>query len=132
VDIEKLDASWKRTEAQWNKAKRFWHKCKVVIGTIIFIGIVIAAIVGIPYLIWDIAVHPVQRQAFGHGVVINARWYLLWAVVSWVVSWVVGKFHRKKSTEPEEIESGTLPQESIQGSQPKDRRKNHRRVQRRR
>jgi hypothetical protein len=128
VDREKLDASWKRVEARWDKAKRFWHKCKVVIGTIIFIGIVVAAVVGIPYLIWDIAVHPVQRQAFGHGVVVNARWYLLWAVVSWVV----GKLWRKKSTEPEEIEDGALHEAGVQEGKSKDRRKNHRRVQRRR
>jgi hypothetical protein len=127
VDLEKIDARWERAKTLWGKTKRFWGKCKVVIGTVLFFGVVIAAVIFVPYMIWDIAVHPEVRHATASGVYRQMKWYLLWAAISWV-----GKFWRKKSTEPEEIESGTLHQASIQGSQPKDRRKNHRRVQGRR
>jgi hypothetical protein len=108
----------------WNWVKDAWSRVKSVIG---FLAL-IACIPAIPYLIWEVATHAEQRQAFGRNVIGNLKWYLLWAAVSWVV----GKLYRRKSTEPEEIASGTLSQEGVQGSEPKDRRKNHRRVQRRR
>jgi len=114
-----MDASWERAKSLWETAKRIWHKCLIVLGILFIIGFVVF----VPWMIWDMIHDSASRHVLAQKELRNLKWWVLWVVLSWLIA----KIWRK----PKETEDvGEQP--SVQGSEPKGRRKNHRRVQRRR
>jgi hypothetical protein len=79
-------------------------------------------VVFFPWFFWELATKHEVRQAAGQSMLRSLKWYLIFGAVGWVIS----KIWRK----PKETED--VEQPSVQSSEPKSRRKNNRRVQRRR
>jgi hypothetical protein len=130
MDLQKMDARWERAQALWEKIKNGWHTLKgwyhkflVALAPVILIAFVVT----IPFLAWDMFRHPATRHAVGQSVGNSLKWYLIFGIAGWVIS----KIWRKKP-KPESPENDSGDQPSIQASKPKSRRKNNRRVQRRR
>jgi hypothetical protein len=99
---------WKSAVALWAKLKNTWEWVLSGLAILFAIGCFLC----IPWLIYDVSVHPAERARVGHSLLRSIEW----GAAGWVITKIWNKFSPKKE------KNNGVHGEKVHRGKPKDRR----------
>lgn len=85
-----ISVKWETAVALWAKLKSAWELVVVALAIVFAIGCFLC----IPWLIYDVSVHPAERARVGHSLLRSVEWGVGGLVLTKLWGWVVPKEKR--------------------------------------